>query len=588
MRLGKLEYKWVALSNTTLGMLIATINASILLIALPDIFRGIQIDPLAPGNTSYLLWLILGFLVVMAVLMVSLGRLGDIYGRVRMFNLGFAVFTVFSILLSITWMHGSAGALWLILMRVGQGVGGALLFANSSAILTDAFPRNQRGLALGVNSIAAIAGSFIGLVLGGVLAPVNWRLVFLVSVPIGVIATFWAYRSLRELGERRAAQIDWWGNATFALGLVGVMIGITYGIQPYGGHTMGWTSPFVLATLFGGVAFLVLFCLIELRVEEPMFHLELFRIRAFAAGNLAALLAAMGRGGLQFILIIWLQGIWLPEHGYNFAQTPFWAGIYMLPLIAGFLVAGPASGYLSDRFGARPFATGGMILAAASFLLLILLPVNFSYTWFALILVLNGVGMGLFSSPNSAGVMNSLPSSQRGAGAGMLATFMNTASVLSIGVFFTLMIVGLSAGLPHTLQTGLVAHGVPAGDAGRISQLPPVATLFSSFLGYNPMATLLGPHVLAGLPSTQAHALTGRSFFPHLISGPFHTALVYAFVFAIVACLVAAVASLLRGGKYHYVDATSPSGAPTGFEPIEPDVPEAVRLPSHRAAEETG
>jgi MFS family permease len=588
VRLRKLEYKWVALSNTTLGMLIATINASILLIALPDIFRGIQIDPLAPGNTSYLLWLILGFLVVMAVLMVSLGRLGDIYGRVRMFNLGFAVFTVFSILLSVTWMHGSAGALWLILMRVGQGVGGALLFANSSAILTDAFPRNQRGLALGVNSIAAIAGSFIGLVLGGVLAPVNWRLVFLVSVPIGVIATFWAYRSLRELGERRAAQIDWWGNATFALGLVGVMIGITYGIQPYGGHTMGWTSPFVLATLFGGVAFLVVFCLIELRVEEPMFHLELFRIRAFAAGNLAALLAAMGRGGLQFILIIWLQGIWLPEHGYNFAQTPFWAGIYMLPLIAGFLVAGPASGYLSDRFGARPFATGGMILAATSFLLLILLPVNFSYTWFALILVLNGAGMGLFSSPNSAGVMNSLPSSQRGAGAGMLATFMNTASVLSIGVFFTLMIVGLSAGLPHTLQTGLIAHGVPAGDAGRISHLPPVATLFSSFLGYNPMATLLGPHVLTGLPSTQAHALTGRSFFPHLISGPFHTALVYAFVFAIVACLIAAVASLLRGGKYHYVDATSPTGAPTGMEPVEPDVPEAARLPSHRTVEETG
>ncbi len=417
MRLGKLEYKWVALSNTTLGMLIATINASILLIALPDIFRGIHVDPLAPGNTSYLLWLILGFLVVMAVLMVSLGRLGDIYGRVRMFNLGFAVFTVFSILLSITWMHGSAGALWLILMRVGQGVGGALLFANSSAILTDAFPRNQRGLALGVNSIAAIAGSFIGLVLGGVLAPVAWRLVFLVSVPIGVIATFWAYRSLRELGERRAAKIDWWGNATFALGLVGVMIGITYGIQPHGGHTMGWTSPFVLATLLGGAALLVVFCLIELHVEEPMFHLELFRIRAFAAGNLAALLAAMGRGGLQFILIIWLQGIWLPEHGYNFAQTPFWAGIYMLPLIAGFLVAGPASGYLSDRFGARPFATGGMILAAVSFLLLILLPVNFSYLWFALILVLNGVGMGLFSSPNSAGVMNSLPSSQRGAGA---------------------------------------------------------------------------------------------------------------------------------------------------------------------------
>ena len=550
----RLDYKWVALSNTTLGMLIATINASILLIALPDIFRGIRIDPLAPGNTSYLLWLILGFIVVMAVLLVSLGRLGDMYGRVRMFNLGFAVFTVFSILLSVTWMHGSAGALWLILMRVGQGVGGALIFANSSAILTDAFPQHQRGLALGVNSIAAIAGSFIGLVLGGILGPISWRLVFLVSVPIGVIATVWSYHSLRELGQRRPARIDWWGNATFAIGLVGVMIGITYGIQPYGGHTMGWTSPLVLSTLLGGLALLAVFCVIETRVDDPMFHLDLFRVRAFAAGNLAALLAAMGRGGLQFILIIWLQGIWLPEHGYAFSETPLWAGIYMLPLIAGFLVAGPASGWLSDRFGARPFATGGMVLAALSFLLLIVLPVDFSYGWFALILLLNGIGMGLFASPNSAGVMNSLPPSQRGAGAGMLATFMNSASVLSIGVFFTLMIIGLAAGLPHALQSGLVAHGVPAGDAQRVSMLPPVATLFASFLGYNPMQTLLGPHVLGSLPASQAHELTGRSFFPQLISGPFHSALVYAFVFAAVACLVAAVASLMRGGKYHHED----------------------------------
>src|SRR5262245_5566157 len=552
----RLEYKWVALSNTTLGMLLATINSSILLIALPDIFRGIGINPLAPGNTSYLLWLILGFMVVMAVLLVSFGRLGDIYGRVRMFNLGFAVFTAFSILLSVTWMHGSAGAIWLILMRVGQGVGGALLFANSSAILTDAFPPGQRGLALGVNSIAAIAGSFLGLVIGGVLAPVSWRLVFLVSVPIGVVATAWAYHSLREVSTRRQARIDWWGNLTFALGLVGVMIGITYGIQPYGGHTMGWTSPFVLTMLLGGTALLIVFCVIETHVDEPMFHIDLFRIRAFTAGNVAALLAAMGRGGLQFILIIWLQGIWLPEHGYDFSKTPLWAGIYMLPLIAGFLVAGPASGWLSDRFGARPFATGGMVLAALSFFLLIVLPVGFSYVWFALILLLNGVGMGLFASPNSAGVMNSLPPTQRGAGAGMLATFMNSASVLSIGVFFTLMIVGLASALPHTLQSGLVAHGVPVADAARVSQLPPVSTLFASFLGYNPMASLLGPHVLGTLPAQQAHELTGRQFFPNLIASPFHTALVYAFVFAIAACVIAAVASLLRGGKYHHEEIT--------------------------------
>jgi MFS family permease len=536
--------------------------------------------------------LILGFLVVMAVLMVSLGRLGDIYGRMRMFNLGFAVFTLFSILLSVTWMHGSAGALWLILMRVGQGVGGALIFANSSAILTDAFPKDQRGLALGVNSIAAIAGSFLGLVLGGVLAPISWRLVFLVSVPIGIVATFWAYHSLRELGERRPARIDWWGNATFALGLIGVMVAITYGIQPYGGHTMGWTSPLVLSSLLSGIVLLVVFCLIELRVEEPMFHLDLFRIRAFAAGNLAALLAAMGRGGLQFILIMWLQGIWLSEHGYSFAQTPLWAGIYMLPLIAGFLIAGPASGYLSDRFGARPFATGGMILAATSFLLLILLPVDFGYVWFALILLLNGIGMGLFSSPNSAGVMNSLPASQRGAGAGMLATFMNSASVLSIGVFFTLMIIGLASGLPSALHDGLVADSVPAADASRISHLPPVATLFASFLGYNPVKTLLGPHVLHALPAADAHTLTGRSFFPQLISSPFRSALVYAFVFAIAACLVAAFASLLRGGKYHSAEATSPTGAPTGLEPVEPDAPEIPRLqgggPQRRRHEHTG
>ena len=445
----KLDYKWVALSNTTLGVLMVTINQSIILIALPDIFRGIHLDPLEPGNTSYLLWMILGFLVVLAVLVVSLGRLGDMFGRVRMYNLGFAVFTVFSILLSVTWMHGSSGALWLIVMRLGQGIGGAMLFANSSAILTDAFPQDQRGLALGINTIAGIAGSFLGLVLGGLLAPVSWRLVFLVSVPVGVFATVWAYRKLIDTGERNPARIDWWGNITFAVGLIAVMVGITYGIQPYGGHTMGWTSPFVVACIAGGVALLAAFVLIERRVAEPMFHLQLFRIRAFTAGNIATLLAAMGRGGLQFILIIWLQGIWLPEHGYDFARTPLWAGIYMLPLIAGFLVAGPVSGYLSDRYGARPFATGGMLLSALGFLLLMLLPVDFSYTWFALILLAEGIGMGLFSPPNRAGVMNSLPPSQRGVGGGMNATFQNAASVLSIGLFFSLMIIGLAASLPR-------------------------------------------------------------------------------------------------------------------------------------------
>jgi MFS family permease len=550
----RVEYKWIALSNTTLGMLMVTINQSIILVALPDIFRGIQLDPLQPGNTSYLLWMMLGFLMVTAVLVVSLGRLGDMFGRVRTYNLGFAVFTAFSVLLSVTWMNGSAGALWLILMRVGQGVGGAMLFANSAAILTDAFPPDQRGLALGINAVASIAGSFVGLVLGGVLAPLSWRLVFLVSVPVGLFATVWAYRKLVETGERRPATVDWWGNVMFALGLIGVMVGITYGIQPYGGHTMGWTNPFVDACLAGGVALLVAFVWIERRAAEPMFNLGLFRVRAFAAGNLATLLAGVGRGGLQFVLIIWLQGVWLPEHGYDFARTPLWAGIHMLPLIAGFFIAGPISGVLSDRFGARPFATAGMVLAAVSFVLLMLLPVDFAYPWFAVILLMNGIGMGLFSAPNRAGVMNSLPPSERGVGGGMNATFQNAATVLSIGLFFSLMIVGLASSLPATLHDGLIAHGVPAADATRAANLPPVATLFAAFLGDNPVRQLLGAGTLHALPPAQADTLTGREFFPHLISPAFHTALTYAFSFAIAACLVAAVASLLRGGKYLWSD----------------------------------
>jgi MFS family permease len=551
------NYKWIVLSNTTIGMLLATINSSILLIALPDIFRGIHINPLAPGNTNYLLWMILSFLVVTAVLVVSLGRLGDMYGRVRTYNLGFAVFTVFSILLAATPLTGGAGALWLIGMRVGQGVGGAMLFANSSAIITDSFPENQRGLALGINGVAAIAGSFMGLILGGLLGPVDWRLVFLVSVPFGLLGTVRAYTKLVDLSERRPAKIDWLGNVTFAVGLVALMVGITYGIQPYAHHTMGWTNPTVLAELIGGTAMLAIFAGIETRVAQPMFNLKLFRIRAFSAGNVATLLSAVGRGGLQFVLIIWLQGIWLPQHGYSFSQTPLWAGIYMLPLTAGFLVAGPLSGFLSDRYGARPFATGGMVLAAVSFILLEQLPVNFSYLAFAGLLLLNGIGMGLFASPNRAGVMNSLPPRQRGAGAGMNATFQNSAMVLSIGLFFSLLIVGLSSGLPASLQSGLEAHGVPAAHAITIAHLPPVSSLFAAFLGYNPIRELLGP-LLPHLPAHQAAVLTGRGFFPHLMSAPFSTALSYAFTFSFVACLVAAGASWLRGGKYHYAEEASP------------------------------
>ncbi|MEW2502290.1 MFS transporter [Amycolatopsis sp. CA-161197] len=542
------RYKWIALSNTTLGMLIATINSSIVLIALPDIFKGIGINPLEPANTSYLLWMIMGFLVVTAVLVVSFGRLGDMYGRARMYNLGFAVFTVSSIFLAITWFDGDAAALWLIGWRIVQGIGGAFLMANSSAILTDAFPANQRGLALGMNGVAAIAGSFLGLVVGGVLAPVDWNLIFLVSVPFGVVGTIWAYVKLHDTGVRKHAKMDWWGNITFAVGLIAVLVGITYGIQPYGSSPTGWGSPMVLSCLIGGVAVLIAFVVIETKVANPLFRLSLFRIRSFSWGNLANLTASLGRGGLQFILIIWLQGIWLPQHGYTFEQTPLWAGIYMLPMTVGFLVSAPTAGILSDRIGSRLLASSGLLITAITFLLLILLPVNFNYWAFAAILLVNGIGMGMFSSPNRAEVMNSLPADARGSGAGMMTTFQNAAMVLSIGFFFSLIIAGLSDNLPNAMFQGLTAHGVAAGPANQVAHLPAVAVLFAAFLGYNPIQQLLGGQ-LGSLPPDQASFLTGRSFFPNLISGPFQDGLAVAFGFAIVVCLIGAVASLLTKDK---------------------------------------
>ena len=549
------HYRWVALSNTTLGMLLATINASIVLISLPAIFRGIHLDPLEPGNVSYLLWMIMGFLVVSAVLVVMLGRLGDIYGRVRMYNLGFLVFAVSSVALSLDPLDQGSGAMWLIAFRVVQGVGGAMIFANSTAILTDAFPADQRGMALGINNVAAVAGSFLGLVIGGVLAEWDWRAVFWVSVPIAILGTVWGYRSLRELGTRRTSGMDWSGNLTFAVGLTALLVAITYGIQPYGDHATGWTNPWVVGGLVGGVALLVGFVLVENRVTDPMFSMHLFRIRPFAAGNLAALLAAISRGGMQFMLIIWLQGIWLPLHGYDYESTPLWAGIYLLPLTVGFLVAGPIAGRLSDSYGARLFATVGLVLVAATFVGFLLLPVDFTYWQFAALLLVNGLASGLFAAPNATSIMNSVPADQRGAASGMRGTFMNSGSALSIGIFFSLMVAGLASSLPTSLRTGLTAQGVPGNVADQVAGLPPVGSLFASFLGYNPIQTLLEPSgTLDHLSAHQAATLTGKQFFPQLISQPFHDGLVVVFLAAAVMSLVAAAASALTGAQYFHQD----------------------------------
>ena len=555
------RYKWIALSNTTLSMTMATIDASIVIIAMPAIFRGIHLDPLAPGNVSYLLWMIIGYLLVTAVAVVTLGRLGDMYGRVRIYNLGFVVFTLASIALSLDPLKGSSGAMWLICWRLVQALGGAMLMANSAAILTDAFPAGKRGMALGVNQIAGISGQFVGLLLGGLLAAVDWRLVFWVNVPIGVIGTIWSYVSLREIATTKRARIDWLGNVTFGLGATALLVAITYGIQPYGGHPTGWTNPWVLAGLGGGAALLVAFCLIETHTAEPMFQLRLFRIRAFAAGNAASLLGSIARGGLQFMLVLWLAGIWLPLHGYNYADTPLWAGIYMLPLTTGFLIAGPISGTLSDRYGPRPFATAGLLVAAAAFCGLIALPLNFPYWLFALIIFFNGVGSGLFASPNTSAIMSSVPAQHRGSASGMRSTFQNSGMSLSIGIFFSLMIAGLASTLPPALIRGLHAQGVPLAVADQVSHLPPVSTVFAALLGYNPVQHLLkSSGVLSHLPAHNVTVLTGRHFFPTLIAGPFHHGLVIVFTAAAVMSLVGALVSLLRGRQFYYEDQPVPAG----------------------------
>ena len=549
------HYRWVALSNTTLGMLMATINASIVIISLPAIFKGIHLNPLEPANVSYLLWILMGYMLVTAVLVVSFGRLGDMYGRVRIYNLGFVVFTFASVALALDPLTGGPAAMWLIVWRLVQGVGGAMLFANSTAILTDAFPVDKRGFALGINQVAAIAGSFIGLIVGGFLATIDWRAVFFVSVPIGVFGTIWSYASLHDEGTRTVVHIDWPGNATFGVGLTGLLAAITYGIQPYGSSSTGWGNPWVIAGIAGGVALLVVFVLIELRMRQPMFNMHLFRIRAFSTGVFAALLAAIGRGGMQFMLIIWLQGIWLPLHGYSYERTPLWAAIYLLPITIGFLLAGPASGALSDRFGARGFATMGLVLVAATFCALLLIPVNFAYWQFALITGLNGIGSGLFSSPNRTAIMNSVPANQRGSASGMAGAAQNAGSSLSIGVFFSLMIAGLSKSLPSTLTNGLLAHGVPSAAAAAVGQTPPVGSLFAAFLGYNPIKSLLAPTgVLAHLTQADANTLTGKEFFPRLISGPFHDGLTIVFVAAAVMSIVGAAASFSRGKKYVHME----------------------------------
>ncbi len=562
------NYKWIALSNTTLGVLMASINQTILIISLPAIFRGIKVNPLQhSGNMGLLLWILMGFNVATTILLVSFGRISDTYGRVKLYNLGFLVFTVGSILLFLTPGTASAGEWELIVFRFLQGIGGAFLFANSAAILTDAFHAEERGLALGLNQIAGVGGGVIGLVVGGLLSVVWWRAIFLVNVPVGLFGTVWAFIALRETATTRdAKRIDWWGNLTFAVGLMGVMLGLTYSLTPYGSHPMGWQNPFVLITLIGGAVLLAVFVAIESKVLDPMFHIGLFKIRAFAIGNATNLMGSIARGGLSFMMIIWLQGVWLPMHGVSFANTPLQAGIDTIPQMVGFLALGPISGRLSDRLGARWLATVGMLVSALGFFLLNTLPADFHYWTFAFYIFVVGAGMGLFASPNTAAIMSAVPARFRGAASGMNATFMNAGMMLSMGIFFTIVISSLSAGLPQTITHGLGRFALPPAFIHGLAHASPLSLLFSALLGYNPLkiifnSTAAGHALVSHLPAQQVAALESPQFFPQLISHPFMDALRVVFLFAAAMTLLSAVLSAFRGGRFIYQDEDLPDTA---------------------------
>jgi len=553
------EYKWVALSNTTLGVLMASINGTIILISLPAIFNGIKLNPLAPDAFQYLLWILFGYSIVTATLLVTFGRISDMYGRVRLFNLGFAIFTAGSILLFATPGTGTTAGIELIFFRIIQGIGAAFLFSNSAAILTDAFPQKERGKALGINQIAALIGSLVGLILGGILSTLYWRDVFLVSVPVGIIGTAWSYLKLKELvATRKGQRIDAWGNITFAMGLTFLMIAVTYGLLPYGSSTMGWSDPWVMACIVGGIMLLAIFPVVELKVSDPMFRLQLFKIRIFATANLASLLGSIGRGGIMIILIILLQGIWLPLHGYSYQSTPFWAGVYMIPMMAGFVALGPLSGWLSDRFGARGLATLGMIVTGITFLVLSTFTYNFSYLPFAVALFVMGAGMGLFAAPNTASIMNAVPPEHRGAASGMTATVQNVGQTISLTIFFTIIITSLAGSLPGVLSTAVVSAGAPAQLGQVFASIPPTSALFAAFLGYNPVQSILSslgsnPQLSALINSLSANTLSileGKHWFPSVIAPPFMSALALSFYIAAALSFVAAVASVLRGRAY--------------------------------------
>ncbi len=547
-----MEYKWTVLTNTTLGIIMSSMNMYIVMISLPTIFRGLNINPFLPGEFIYLLWILMGYSIILASVLVTFGRISDKYGRARVYTWGFIIFTVASVLLSLIPSNtGNFGALLLISFRMIQAVGGGLLMVNSTALLTDAFPPNERGKALGLNQISFVVGSFLGLILGGFLAGYDWHLIFVVNVPFAVAGALWSILKLKRVKGTGNIKFDLLGNVFLASGLLVFSLGLTYALMPYGNSQLGWGNPWVIASFPVSIVLFIAFVLVEMRASDPLFRLSFFKIRPFTYGILALFLNALARGAIMFLVAIWLQGIYLPLHGFSYTQTPFWAGVYMLPMLIGTVIMGPISGMLTDRYGARAFATLGMVIVAASLYALTLLPYNFNLVEFDVILFINGIGNGLFAAPNTTAIMNSLHPRDRSSGNGMRQTFSNIGSTISMAMFFTIAISYFTADLPGAIYSAALQYGLPAFLAKFLSELPPSGLLFAAFLGIDP-ASAIPQSVAKELPSSILNLLDSHTFLPELLGPTFISALRFSIYISVALVLIGAAFSYMRGGRYVY------------------------------------
>ncbi|MCL4373383.1 MAG: MFS transporter [Candidatus Marsarchaeota archaeon] len=547
-----MQYKWTVLTNTTLGVIMSSLNMNVVMISLPAIFRGLGINPFVPGEFTYLLWVLMGYSIVLATILVTFGRISDIFGRARLYTWGFIIFTAASVLLSIIPDNtGNFGALLLILFRLVQAIGGGFLMVNSTALLTDAFPPNERGKALGLNQVALIVGTLLGLIVGGILASYDWHLIFIMSVPFALAGAVWSIYRLDRHHEKKEVHMDYMGNITIAIGLILVSLGFTYVLMPYKNSQLGWANPWVIGSFAAGILFIVLFAFAEKRAANPLFNLSFFRIRPFTFGNLSLLLSSLARGASMFLVAIWLQGIYLPLHGIPYTETPLWAGIYMLAMMFGMVTMGPISGWLTDKYGARIFATSGMLVIALSLFALTLLPYNFNPIAFELILFFNGIGNGLFASPNTTSIMNSLPPKDRGTGNGMRMTLSNIGSSISMAIFFSVAITVFTIYVPGAMYSSAVQQGIPTEAAHLLAQIPASGLLFGAFLGVDPLAAL-PKSLTSSLPGAAINVLESHTFLPNVLGPSFMQGLRTSLYISVVLIGIGAVLSALRGKRYVY------------------------------------